>query len=34
MPIPEGTIVVMNWASDMVSLRPDMTPDEVHALRE
>lgn len=34
MPIPEDTIVVMNWATDIVSLRPNMTPDEVRALRE
>lgn len=34
MPIPEGTIVVMNWATGIVILRPNMTPDEVHGLRE
>lgn len=33
MPIPEDTIVVMNWADGIATLRPNMTPDEVHALR-
>jgi hypothetical protein len=33
MPIPEDIIVVMNWADDIVTLRPNMTPDDVHALR-
>ncbi|MDR7384377.1 hypothetical protein [Promicromonospora iranensis] len=30
---PDGGIVVVHWADDVVSLRPNMTPDEVHALR-
>lgn len=33
VPIPEDTIVVMNWADDIVTLRPDMTSDDVRALR-
>jgi hypothetical protein len=33
MPIPEDTIVVMNWADGVATLRANMTPDEVHALR-
>jgi hypothetical protein len=30
---PDGGIVVVHWANDIVALRPNMTPDEVHALR-
>lgn len=33
MSIPEDNIVVMNWAEDIVALRPNMTPDDVRALR-
>lgn len=31
---PEGIVVAMSWATDIVLLGPDMTPDETHALRE
>lgn len=34
MPIPEDTITVMNWATGIVNLRPNMTSDEIYALRE
>jgi hypothetical protein len=30
---PDGGIVVVHWADDIVALRPNMTPDQVHALR-
>lgn len=33
VPIPGDTIVVMNWADDIVALRPNMTSDDVRALR-
>lgn len=33
VPIPEDTIVVMNWADDIVALRPNMNSDEIRALR-
>lgn len=33
VPIPEGTIVVMNWADEIVALRPNMNFDEVRSLR-
>jgi hypothetical protein len=33
MPIPEDTIVVMNWTDGIATLRPNMTPDDIHALR-
>ncbi|GAA2241578.1 hypothetical protein GCM10010413_49990 [Promicromonospora sukumoe] len=33
VPVPEDAIVVMNWADDIVALRPNMTPEDVHALR-
>jgi hypothetical protein len=33
VPITDGQIVVTDWADDVVTLRPNMTRDEVHALR-
>jgi hypothetical protein len=33
VPVPDNTIVVMNWADDIVTLRPNMTSDDVRALR-
>jgi hypothetical protein len=33
VPILEDTIVVMNWADDVVALRPNMNSDEVRSLR-
>lgn len=33
VPIPGDTIVVMNWADDIVALRPNMNSDEVRSLR-
>jgi hypothetical protein len=30
---PDGGIVVVHWADGIVALRPNMTADEVHALR-
>ena len=32
-PIPENGIVVMNWADDIAALRPNMTTEDVHSLR-
>jgi hypothetical protein len=33
MPIPEDTIALMNWADGIVMLDPNMTADQVRALR-
>ena len=30
---PDEGIVVVHWADDIAALRPNMTPDEIHALR-
>lgn len=29
---PDDGVVVVHWTDDIVALRPNMTPDEVHAL--
>lgn len=32
-PIPENTVAAMNWSDGIVTLRPNMTPHDVHTLR-